>query len=105
MNKQNTQKLYKDFPELFKEHKLTIRESCMPWGFQYEEGWYQITCNMSKELIEYCKDHHIPTINITGIKEKYGTLRVEWRFSDFKIIESKELANKLWSEIESITTY
>lgn len=70
MNKENTKKLYDDFPNLYKQHKLSIMENCMPWGFDCGNGWFNLIYNLSKKISEIA-----PECEATQVKEKYGTLR------------------------------
>ena len=80
MNKQNTDKLYKDFLELFYEKDLSIQESCMPWGFECEDGWFDLIYKCCEEITSYCNKNKIPIIHIGGVKQKFGSLRIDWNW-------------------------
>jgi hypothetical protein len=50
MNSELQDKLYADFPEVLQEHKLSIYESCMSWGFECGDGWEPVIRQMCKLL-------------------------------------------------------
>jgi len=50
MNKELQEKLYQDFPELFKEKDYPMTETCMCWGIECSDGWEPIIRNVSKVL-------------------------------------------------------
>ncbi len=50
MNKELTDKLYSEFPELFHEHTWPVSHSAMPWGLQCQDGWYGIIEAMCRLL-------------------------------------------------------
>jgi hypothetical protein len=54
MNKELDEKLCKEFPKIFKNRNKSMRESCMAFGFEIGDGWYNIIRN-SCLLIQ----HHI----------------------------------------------
>lgn len=83
MNQELQRKLFEDFPELYCQHKLSPMETCMCWGVETGDGWYDLIYRLSKDLVAISKD-----IRATQVKEKYGTLRFYWvtdgRLPDFK---------------------
>ena len=70
MNKENTEKLLKEFPDLYSNYYKPMTETCMCWGFSCGDGWYNIIYNLSKQIVKT----KIP-IKAEQVKEKYGTLR------------------------------
>ena len=46
MNKELQDKLYKDFPKIFRQKDLSKMESCMYWGCDHGEGWHEILRNL-----------------------------------------------------------
>ena len=55
MNKELTDRLYNDFPELYEQHTWTIQEACMPWGFEHGDGWFDLIYKLSKDLMAVSK--------------------------------------------------
>jgi len=88
MNKENQEKLFNDFPELFKENEFRIRR----WGIGCGDGWFNIIYNLCKEL-----DRSDPPV-ILQVKEKFGLLRIyisngtkeDWE----KIAKAESLSSK-----------
>ena len=42
MNIELENKLIKDFPELFEQYSWSITESCMAFGCEHSDGWYDL---------------------------------------------------------------
>lgn len=81
MNIKLQQKLFKKFPKIFKQRKLSIRESCMPWGCECGDGWYNLIYSLCENIQSYIDSNkkfnsEITQIEFTQLKEKYGTLRI-----------------------------
>ena len=70
MNKDLQQKLYDKYPKLFAGVHKSIQESCMPFGCECGDGWY----NILEELCESIKGYE--GVEFEQIKEKFATLRV-----------------------------
>ncbi len=62
--------LLEAFPTLYAQHGLPPQETCMCWGFDCDDGWYDIIFNLSKKLLEVD-----PTVQAVQVKEKLGGLR------------------------------
>lgn len=73
------EKLFSDFPLLFKRNK-DIRHSAMGWGFECGDGWYYLIRDLAEELYPLIEKHQDPADEYdsppeaTQVKEKYGTL-------------------------------
>lgn len=76
MNKELTKKLYKDFPKLYEQRAWTIHESCMPWGFEVSDGWFDLIYQLSKDLMAISKK-----VRAVQVKEKFGGLRFYFSYS------------------------
>jgi len=70
MNKKHTNKLYKDFPTLYRGRHKTIQESCMPWGVCCGNGWFDLIYKLSQDITTLDKK-----VEATQVKEKFGGLR------------------------------
>ena len=69
-------KLYKKFPKLFIQKDLPMRETCMCWGVDTGDGWFQLikdTCTMLQCNID---NKFFSQIQFTQVKEKFGGLRI-----------------------------
>lgn len=83
MKEELEQKLFNDFPHLYPRVK-TPQESCMFFGFECADGWYDLIRELSEKMTKvikkhmenepYDKDEDFPFV-ATQVKEKFGTLR------------------------------
>lgn len=85
MDKELQDKLYKDFPEIFKQKDLSVMESCMPWGCECGDGWEPLIrnlCSCIQSYIDSNKHLEISQLEVTQVKEKFGTLRFYYEGGD-----------------------
>lgn len=103
-------KLYSMFPKLFAGRMLPISQSCMPFGIECGDGWFQVILKMCKELSD-----HIATLTtkeaewlyFSSIKEKYGMLSVDMVAEDPEvsdIISNAEMKSQHTCEICGFAT-
>jgi len=74
MKKELQDKIYALYPELYREKDLPMSQTCMCWGLDCGEGWF----NLLKTLTLGIKavDSHYGTETVAKqVKEKFGTLR------------------------------
>lgn len=70
------EQLFKRYPELFKQKDLPMSQTCMCWGIETDDGWYDLIDTMCELLTLYC-DRHGLEVQFTQIKSKYGTLTAD----------------------------
>lgn len=92
MNEQNTKMLYEKYPEIFRQKDLSISQSCMAWGFEHGDGWFQIVDELCAQIMGHVHtvngrlryQHErgleldrqlLPVPEAVQVKEKFGTLR------------------------------
>jgi len=75
MHQALTQKLYDEFPELYRGNGKSIQESCMHWGFAHDDGWFMIIYDLSVDIMDTCRKDNIDTPEVVQVKEKMGGLR------------------------------
>ena len=83
MTKELDEKLCKEFPHVFRQRNGDKMETCMCWGFECADGWYDLlyrcSAKIERAIIQMKKDD--PTLTdedlpcASQIKEKFGTLR------------------------------
>jgi hypothetical protein len=100
MNSELQNQLYEKYPTLFVNKNKNPMESCMSWGIECNNGWYELLSSMCwrisqheqniedrkriladkpeqiKNELEYCH------VRFDQIKEKYGGLRVYFSGGD-----------------------
>ncbi len=72
------EKLCHDFPLLYKDRFADMRSTCMCWGFDCGDGWYQLIYDLSTKLEEMIRKLPKETRQYccaSQVKEKLGTLR------------------------------
>lgn len=67
MDKELQMKLVEKYPTVFKEYGGDIRQTCMAWGIDTGNGWYDI-------LDELCAKLEPMGVVATQVKEKFGGL-------------------------------
>ena len=78
MSPENTQRLYRRFPHLY---RLGIEEKgCMHWGICTGDGWFDLLYRLSLEITEECARLGLmpgaPGYPVVAqVKEKFGALR------------------------------
>jgi len=72
------EKLVKEFPNLYRNRNGGMRTTCMYWGFEHGDGWfdiiYELSAKLEKLILEIPKEDREWTC-ASQVKEKYGTLR------------------------------
>ena len=72
-------KLFEDFPKLFAQKDLDMKQTCMCWGIECPSEWYDViyaACDHIQGMID-CNKHlsdKYPQIQFTQVKEKFGAL-------------------------------
>lgn len=78
MDKELQDKIFNDFPELYSDKDKSMLVTCMCWGIETENGWFNIIYNLSKEIeierLKLCEEYR-KLVKVVQVKEKYGTLR------------------------------
>lgn len=67
--------LIKKYPKIFAQHKLPMTETCMCWGLECGDGWYNLLDTLCGLLQWDIDKNSYPQIEATQVKEKFGTLR------------------------------
>ena len=88
MNEKNTKTLLKDFPNLYKQYYWDKTETCLCWGFDVMDGWFDLIYDLSQRLEIVC-----PECEACQVKEKFGGARIY-------VNNCNEEGHKLISEAE-----
>jgi hypothetical protein len=70
MKKELQDKIFKKYPKIFRQRKLSMRETAMCWGLEIGDGWYDLIDNLCSVLEKIC-----PEVEATQVKEKWGGVR------------------------------
>jgi len=72
MNKENTERLVKEFPQIFIDRDKPPTQSLMCFGLECGDGWFELIRNLCSDIMK-SKPH--PEFRAIQIKEKFGGLR------------------------------
>lgn len=75
MNNELTEKLYAEFPYLYRGHKKPPEQGSMCWGFECGDGWFQLIHSLSSELMSYLERYPSLDLEVVQVKGKFGSLR------------------------------
>lgn len=81
-------KLYDKYPQLFGQKDLPMTQTCMCWGIECGDGWYDLLDDMCGKIMEHINstdEKGIGEISFVQVKEKWGGLRVYVNFADDEI--------------------
>jgi hypothetical protein len=62
----------------------------MSWGFQCDDGWYELIRSLSLQLTDYANTHPNAVVEVAQIKEKFGWLRFQLIEGDDATLEMIE---------------
>ena len=93
MNAELEQKIFEEYPDLFQNRHKSNQESCMAWGIEFGDGWYDLIKNVcfeitqheknvtnEKDAYRYKKDYE--PVRFDQIKQKFGGLRIYYSGGD-----------------------
>ena len=67
--------LTKKYPKILKDMYKAPEETCMAFGIECGDGWYDLIENLLKDLQWNTDKNNYPQVIALQIKEKYGSLR------------------------------
>ena len=50
MKQELQDKLFKKYPKLYRQHTLSMQETCMCWGICTGDGWFTLIDELSAKL-------------------------------------------------------
>jgi hypothetical protein len=85
MDQELQNQLYEKYPDLFSNRTKSPRESCMAWGIECNNGWYELLASVCWRIFQHDRniaDPEYTPVKFDQIKEKYGGLRVYYSGGD-----------------------
>jgi len=79
MKKELQDKLFEKYPKIFRQKDLSMKETCMCWGIETGNGWYDLIDSLCGVLQFNTEHNRYPQVEAVQVKEKYGTLRFYYR--------------------------
>lgn len=103
MNNELTEKLYAEFPYLYRGHTKSPQESSMCWGFECGDGWFTLIHNLSRELTDYLEKHPTVELEVVQVKSKFGTFRYYVEGGDENIDKLIDAASERANQVCELT--
>ena len=87
MSPELDKKLCEKYPKIFRDRHAPVTETCMSWGFECGDGWYQILdslCGQIQSYVDwknrsaeagYKNFEPVEQVVAVQVKEKFGGLR------------------------------
>ena len=95
MKKENTEKLWDKYPEIFEGRNHPITQSLIPFGCECGDGWFDLIDNLCSDINKIIEGTDTKVI-AQQVKEKFGGLR----FYCYIKNSTDELADKIWERVE-----
>ncbi|NDD85120.1 hypothetical protein EBZ38_12720 [bacterium] len=101
MKQELQDRLFKKYPTLFENKDKSIQESCMAWGIECNDGWYELLSSVCWRISQHEKNiadririrneagkendqsdlDYVP-VKFDQIKEKFGGIRIYYTGGD-----------------------
>lgn len=75
MNDNLDKKLVEKYPKIFRDRYADMRVTCMCWGFECGDGWYQIIDELCEKIQNHIDTNDVAQVIAVQVKEKFGGLR------------------------------
>lgn len=87
MRQELDEQLCKNYPKMMVNRDKPMTETCMCWGFDCGDGWFniinQLMGNIQNHIDWRAKQGHVvPQVTLDQVKEKFGTLRFYYTGGD-----------------------
>ena len=93
MKKELQDKIFAAFPSLYCDKDLPMTETCMCWGIETGDGWFDLIYQLSQDIVNISKN-----VKALQVKEKFGELRFYFRGDD-----TKEIFDQVFDCVENAT--
>ena len=68
-------RVFEKYPKIFVQKDLPMSQTCMCWGIDCRDGWYDILDSLCKLIQHRVKYSKIKQVEAAQVKEKFGGLR------------------------------
>jgi hypothetical protein len=100
MKKELDEYLCKVYPKMMVNRNLHMNETCMCWGFECGDGWFQILNQLMGNIQHHLDwknrtEEVVPQVTLDQVKEKFGTLRFYYTGGDDTISGMVRMAESM----------
>ena len=87
MSPELDKELCSNFPDIMVERRLGAMETAMCWGFDHDDGWYNLLATAMKMIQSYIDMRkrlgvEVEQVVFEQVKEKFGMLTIYYRGGD-----------------------
>ena len=87
MKEELDRQLCERYPKIFADRYQPMTETCMCWGFEHGDGWFNIIDRLCANIQSHIdwqakQGKEITQVVAQQVKEKFGTLRFYYRGGD-----------------------
>jgi len=86
----NEKELIEKYPKIFIDAYKDPKETCMHWGLECSDGWYDLIDQLCQSLQWMTDKNNYPQVIADQVKEKFGTLRFYYHLKGDKINEAHD---------------
>ena len=102
MKKELDEYLCKVYPKIMVNRNKDMTETCMCWGFECGDGWFNILNNLMGNIQNHIdwqnrEKEVVPQVTLDQVKEKFGTLRFYYSGGDDTIRGMVSMAESMSS--------
>ena len=102
MKKELDEYLCKVYPKIMVNRNKDMTETCMCWGFECGDGWFNILNNLMGNIQNHIdwqnrEKEVVPQVTLDQVKEKFGTLRFYYSGGDDRIRGMVSMAESMSS--------
>lgn len=101
MNKELELKLVEKYPAILKDYGGDMQKTCMHWGMECGDGWYDLLDNLLGKLDFMSKNSGVQVV-ADQIKEKFGELRFYYHTIVNTDLNVSDYAGKIIEDIVSL---
>jgi hypothetical protein len=103
MKEELDRQLCDKYPLIFADRNKSMQETCMCWGFEHGDGWYNIIDSLCANIQNHIdwqnrQGEKVPQVVATQVKEKFGTLRFYYNGGD-DVIDGMVRMAESWSAV------
>ena len=88
-------RLFAKYPDLFYQKNLDMTRTCMCWGVDTGDGWYNILNQMCTAIVAHQKHKKDLPVSFAQIKEKFGGLRAYFDGGDDYVEGVVDMAERM----------
>lgn len=95
MSPELQEKLYAEYPAIFRQKDLSASMTCMCWGITCNDGWFNLIDTLCAFIKYKVEQHGSDNVEALQVKEKFGGLRFYHTSNDPEIRGAVQITERL----------